>query len=224
MKDAIRIASVLMAAMVLLTLSPTVAEAVPPIPSSFYGTVKLNGSNVPDGTKVSAWIGGVKYAETETTIWEGDSVYSIEVPGDDPETPGKDGGVEGETIVFKIASYTANQTGTWHSGTNVELNLTAAEGTVTVTPTSTLTPTPTNTPGRTPTPTRTPTTTPTTRTPTPTPTLRPGHKVYLPLLLKNYCSSPGVWKIGAMARDLYTQGPISGVGIEVRYFWDTGNV
>ena len=67
MKDAIRITSVLMAAMVLLALSPTAAEAVPPIPSSFYGTVKLNGSNVPGGTKVSAWIGGVKYAETETT-------------------------------------------------------------------------------------------------------------------------------------------------------------
>ncbi len=185
MKDAIRITSVLIAAMVLLTLSPTAAEAVPPIPSSFYGTVKLNGSNVPDGTKVSAWIGGVKYTETETTTWGGNSVYSIDVPGDDPETPEKDGGVEGETIVFKIAGHTANQTGTWHSGTNVELNLTAAEGTVTVTPTSTFTPTPTNTPGRTPTPTPTsprptPTLTPTgTRTP-----VQPWFRIYLPLILK----------------------------------------
>ena len=189
MKDAIRITSVLVAAVVLLTLSPTAAEAVPPVPSSFYGTVKLNGSNMPDGTKVSAWIGGVKYCETETETWEGDSVYFMDVPGDDPETPEKDGGVEGETIVFKIASYTADQTGTWHSGTNVELNLTAAEGTVTVTPTSTFTPTPTNTPTRTPTPTPTgPSPTP---TPTPTGTRTPiaPFRIYLPLILKNY--SPG---------------------------------
>jgi len=166
--------------MVLLALSPTVAEAVPPIPSSFYGTVKLNGSNVPNGTKVSAWIGGVKYAETETETWQGDSVYSIDVPGDDPDTPGKDGGVEGETIVFKIASYTADQTGTWHSGTSLPLNLTAEEGTVTITPTSTFTPTPTNTPTRTPTPTPTGT-----RTPIPT-----EFRIYLPLIVKNYSSSP----------------------------------
>lgn len=44
--------------------------------------------------------------------------------------------------------------------------------------------------------------------------------VYLPLILKNYCSIPGLWKIGAMARDLYTKGPISGVEIELRYFRD----
>ena len=176
MRDAIRITSVLVAAIVLLALSPTEAEAVPPIPSSFYGTVKLNGSNVPNGTKVSAWIGEIKYSETETTTWGGDSVYSIDVPGDDPETPGKDGGVEGETIVFKIASYTADQTGTWHSGTNVELNLTAAEGPVTITPT--FTPTPTNTPGRTPTPTPT-------GTPTATATPKPGApKIFLPYIVK----------------------------------------
>ena len=173
MKDTTRIASVLVATIVLLALSPTVAEAVPPWPSSFYGTVKLNGSNVPEGTTVSAWIGGVQYADTETTTWEGDSVYSIDVPGDDPDMPGKDGGVEGETIVFKIAGYTADQTGTWHSGTNVELHLTVAE--TTVTPTATTTPTGMAT---------------ATPTSTPTPTLTTGYKVYLPLILKNYSPGP----------------------------------
>jgi Tol biopolymer transport system component len=221
MKDPIRMMSILMAAMVLLSLSPTAAGAAPPIPSSFYGTAKLNGANVLDATKVSAWVGGAKYAETETIIWEGDSVYSIEVPGDDPDTPEKDGGVEGDTVVFKIGDHTADQTGTWHSGTNVELNLTATEGTVTVTPTSTFTLTPTNTPTSTPTPTGTPTSTPTvtatptstgaptstpTRTRTPTPTLASGHEVYLPLILKNQSTyTPGITTRVSVASD-GTQG------------------
>ncbi len=199
MKYAIRIITgVLMAAMVFLALSPTAAEAVPPMPSSFYGTVKLNGSNVPDGTKVFAWIGGVKYCETETETYQGDSVYSMDVPGDDPDTPEKDGGVEGETIVFKIAGYTADQTGTWHSGTSLPLNLTAAEGPITITPT--FTPTPTNTPTRTPTPTPTgPRPTP---TPTPTATRTPmaAFRLYLPLILKNYSPGPQQFQLTAFSR------------------------
>jgi len=102
-----------------------VVEAAPPLPSSFYGTVLVNGANVPDGTVVSAWIDGVNYVDFETITFEGASVYSFDVPGDDPDTPEKDGGIEGDTIVFMIGSDTADQTATWHTGTNVELNLTA---------------------------------------------------------------------------------------------------
>jgi PKD repeat protein len=96
------------------------------MPSSFYGTVNINGSNVPLTTKVSAWINGVKYAEVGTFTFESKSVYTIEVPVDNPDTGEKDGGEEGDTVVYKIGSDTADQTGTWHSGTNVEVNLTAS--------------------------------------------------------------------------------------------------
>ncbi len=42
------------------------ALAFPPLPSSFYGTVKVDGVNVPDGTRVQAVITGVPYAEAAT--------------------------------------------------------------------------------------------------------------------------------------------------------------
>ena len=99
----------------------------PPLPSSFYGTLQVNGEDVQAGTHLSAWIDGVQYAEVSSTEYGGNSVYVITVPGDDASTPGlKEGGVEGETIEFHIENLVAAQTGPWHSGTNVELNLTAS--------------------------------------------------------------------------------------------------
>ena len=125
--------SVSVVMIILLLASATVAEAAPPWPSSFYDTVKWNnGNNVPEGTTVSVWINGVKYAETESQMYSGDSVYAIDVPGDDLETTEVEGGVEGDTIVFKVGDSTAGQTGTWHTGTDVELNLTAAPTAVTL--------------------------------------------------------------------------------------------
>jgi hypothetical protein len=55
----------------------------------------LNGANVSSGTIVSAWINGVKYIEVGTSTYEGSSVY---MPADNPDTPEKDGGVEGDLI------------------------------------------------------------------------------------------------------------------------------
>jgi hypothetical protein len=90
------------------------------LPSSFYGTVKVDGENVSDGTIVSTWINGVKYAETTVLLYAGDTLYSLNVPGDDLATPGTiEGGVEGDTVIFYIGDLVADQTGTWHSGTNV---------------------------------------------------------------------------------------------------------
>jgi PKD repeat protein len=86
----------------------------------------INGAYVSDGTKISAWIDGNKYAEVGTFTFESKSVYTIDIPADNPDTAEKDGGEEGDNVVFKIGSDTADQTGTWHSGTNVEVNLTAS--------------------------------------------------------------------------------------------------
>ena len=98
----------------------------PPLPSSFYGTVKVGGANVPIGTPVTAWINGVQYASYPASIYLGDTVYSLNVPGDNSETPGViEGGVEGNTIVFHIGALVADQTAIWHSGPNINLNLTA---------------------------------------------------------------------------------------------------
>ena len=66
----------------------SMVEAVPPLPSSFHGTVKVNGAYVPAGTVISAWIDDVQYAQTTTELYLGESVYAIDVPGDDSSTAG----------------------------------------------------------------------------------------------------------------------------------------
>lgn len=115
----------------LLFISFTLVKAFPPIPSSFWGTVKVNGENIPEGTIVSAWIDGVQYATCLSGIWEGNSAYSLDVPGDDPSTDPIEGGVLDDTIVFKIGDNAATQTGNWVSSSNtvrLDLTFTVEEG------------------------------------------------------------------------------------------------
>ena len=64
----------------------------PPLPSSFYGSIRLqSGANVPSGTLVSALIGTTKVAETATFVAGNDSVYRIDVPADFADTPAVEG-------------------------------------------------------------------------------------------------------------------------------------
>ena len=117
--------------MAILFTSFTLVKAVPPLPSSFWGTVQVNGENIPEGTIVSAWIDGVQYASSESGMWEGYSAYSLDVPGDDPSTDPIEGGVLDDTIVFKIGDSEAAQTGSWVSGSNtvrLDLTFTIEEG------------------------------------------------------------------------------------------------
>ena len=104
---------------------PAGAEAIPVLPASFYGVVRVNNANPPDGTLIEALINGVVYASTQSMTFEGNSVYTFDIPGDDPVTPVVDGGVDGDTIHFRIGGIQADLTVVWRSSTNVELNLTA---------------------------------------------------------------------------------------------------
>ena len=61
-------------------------SALPPTPSSFYGVVTVDGVNAPDGSTVSAWINGVKYAQTTVVLNGGQTTYGLNVPGDDDST------------------------------------------------------------------------------------------------------------------------------------------
>jgi hypothetical protein len=106
------------------------ALALPPLPSSFWGTVTINGAPAPEGTLVQATIGGTVYAETHTTVYNGAAVFGLNVPGDDPSTPAIEGGVEGSAVSFRVARVKVLQAGTWSSGTNVEQNLVGALHTV----------------------------------------------------------------------------------------------
>ena len=171
------VSGVLIALLLLQAGIGAAAARMPPrLPSGFYGTATINEVTLPDGTLVSAWINGVKYAEasTFTAVINSQplSVYAMGVPGDDPSTGNVEGGNEGNTIIFKIDGYNCDATGTWHEGTYIEFNLNSTEASMpTRTPTVTATPTQTRTPTVTPTPTRTATgTPPPTSTATATPT------------------------------------------------------
>ena len=111
--------------LLLVNFSTVLAGGPPGLPSSFYGTVMVDGSSVPAGVAVSAWINGVSYVDVVTQSYGGQILYSINVPADDSSTTEIEGGKAGDTIVFHIGSLTAVETGTWNAGSNVQLNLTA---------------------------------------------------------------------------------------------------
>jgi len=88
-------------------------SAVPPIAYSPWGTVTINGVSAPDGLSVDAYINNIKYATTNTI----NGYYSIEIPGDDPDTPDEiEGGVPGDQVIIKVDGIIASPTLTWVTG------------------------------------------------------------------------------------------------------------
>ena len=120
--------------------------AIPGLPSSFYGEVKVNDAYVSDGTVIRALIGDQVFAEGYTLSYQGASVYTLDIPGDDLDTATLDGGHEGDVIKFEIGGVLADQTGTWHSGTNVSLDLSVITTDQLSEPQATPSPVPTQTP------------------------------------------------------------------------------
>lgn len=104
-------------------------HASPPFPFTVYGTVKVNGANVPAGTVVTAWCGELQAGSAPAEIYEGQSVYNLNVNGDDPATPeAKEGCAADEVVRFKIGDLDADQTANWQAEAFLELNLTAGGG------------------------------------------------------------------------------------------------
>jgi hypothetical protein len=136
MKHFIRIIALLGISLISLLVARPV-HAFPPLPSSFHGTVKVNGENVPDGTLIQAMIHGQVYAEKQTYIFKGDSVYALVIPGDEAGSVVVEGESDGDTITFKIGARLADQTGLWKSGTNIALNLNAFTSATLIVPANT---------------------------------------------------------------------------------------
>lgn len=106
---------------------PAHAQQPPVLPFSPWGTVKLNGANVPTGTEVSAWCGGARYdATTKIDLYQGESWYSnLDIPGDVPDTAGiKEGCTPGEIVRFKIGGVWATEKAPWISGGPERVDLT----------------------------------------------------------------------------------------------------
>ena len=124
MKTPRKVLTLLITASMFMTNVSLMQAAVIPT-SSFHGSVTVNGSNVPVGTPITAWIDGVRYASAATTLVTGTTVYNLNVPRDLPEAAGEHINKEGDTIVFLVGDLIASQTGTWHSNSDVLLDLTA---------------------------------------------------------------------------------------------------
>jgi len=99
-------------------------SAVPPIPSSFWGTVVIEGSHVRFGSEVTAWINSVQYAQTSVILHQGQFYYQLDVPGDDPESLDvTEGGRPNDLILFRVDGLRTVQTAHWQSGSPVRLDL-----------------------------------------------------------------------------------------------------
>ncbi len=106
------------------------ATAAPPRPSSFFGRITLEetAGPTPPGTRISVWIGGIRYTETFSLLSGGESVYRIDVPGDVEGTPAVEGGQPGQTIRFRVAGVEAQQTAVWQDGLYERRDLIAEVG------------------------------------------------------------------------------------------------
>jgi hypothetical protein len=159
LKRGTKLGAIIWLAAVVLALVVPAEAAAQEVPCRFYGTVQVDGAYVPDGTVIIVHIEGAGQWTTESFTYEGASVYRLDIPPDDPATPQKDGGVDGDSVNFRIrfaaSDLPATTASTWQEAAALEVNL---EATSTGTPTPA--PSPTPTPELTPTPTITPSPTP----------------------------------------------------------------
>ncbi|MCX6000465.1 MAG: hypothetical protein NTU41_13025, partial [Chloroflexi bacterium] len=118
----------------LLLLPQAAVYAATQQPCRCYGTVQLNGDWVANGTLITISIDdAVSTWTTDAFIENGQSVYFVDVPADDPETTTKDGGMSGDIIRFAVryggTEYPAAQTGVWGVGGFVQVDLAVNTGT-----------------------------------------------------------------------------------------------
>jgi len=118
----------------------TVSHAQPQIPSSFFGSVTIDGKAAPDGTEVRALIDGADCSQSppgeRTAIREGEATAYVIHVVHESQRPGC--GRDGKVITFTIAGRPALQQGTWKPGPQ-QLDLSTGAGEVV--PLPTLTPT-----------------------------------------------------------------------------------
>ena len=97
----------------------------PPVPSSFHGEIHFFDSPPLAGVDtVQVFVPGIVDPSATATIGTDGSIlfYALNVPGDIVGTPTKEGGLENETLTFKINGRMV-ATAVWHGGTSVQLNL-----------------------------------------------------------------------------------------------------
>ena len=110
-------------AVLILALCAAPVVALPPIPSSFWGTITMNGARLPLSAELTAYVYGVKCGQAHIFLYMGTTYYSISVNGDDPDTPEREGGREDDPIEFRLNGVPLATTASWHGSTNVRLDM-----------------------------------------------------------------------------------------------------
>ena len=105
------------------TVSITITESTPPpiLPASFYGAAHFNDHAPTAGDLVLASLPGVAFSTPLVVQPDLSLTYAIDLPGDLPDTPEIEGGVEGSPITFSINGRVVAAS-FWHSGTNSRLD------------------------------------------------------------------------------------------------------
>jgi hypothetical protein len=123
-----KLRAVVLLAVVALLLFPAAAFAQnpPELPCRFYGTVALDGEDVPDGTVVKAVVSGTEFTTTTPAAGYGPSSYAVLIEQPDGAT------YDGASVTFTIGGEAADQTATWISGGNVNTDVSSGEATTPV--------------------------------------------------------------------------------------------
>jgi len=114
---------IVLALLLTLCSTPVYANGIPALPHSFYGTVKINGSPAPTGTRVEARgegvVTGIDGNPTTTTVR---GIYGTSNPFE-PRLIVQGDIDDGETITFYVNGTSTGQTAEWHNGETTELDL-----------------------------------------------------------------------------------------------------
>lgn len=134
MNKALRLTlAVCMGLVMVLGTVPVLAEdsgVLPPPPTPppsigwhmFYGDVSVGGSPAYDGTVVAAHIDGLSW---ETTTTGGSYGYTpvFYIPADNPGTPAKDGGINGDVVTFTVSGMNVTPTRIFSKDSATKLDL-----------------------------------------------------------------------------------------------------
>ncbi|MBC7259274.1 MAG: hypothetical protein H5T65_08490 [Chloroflexi bacterium] len=110
-------------AVLILALCAANVVALPPLPSSFWGVITMNGARIPQSAELTAHVEGVMCGRATIFLYMGTTYYSLSVRGDDPDTPEREGGREGDSIEFRLNGVPLATTAHWHGSTNVRLDM-----------------------------------------------------------------------------------------------------
>ncbi len=114
---------IVLALLLTLCSTPVYANGIPALPHAFYGTVEINGSSAPIGTRVEARGPGVMTGiEDNPTITTVSGIYGTSNPFEHRLIVQGDID-DGATLTFYVNGRSTGQTAEWHSGETTDLPL-----------------------------------------------------------------------------------------------------